>query len=177
MFQVIALVPNNGTKQTRDQGDQTGRIFSYWAIVLLLGDCSHWAGFWKLQKEPKFWGYIFQLCINYNDKWVGLHFGLFFSTSSGHPETDLGAEEEFFLTKWWRSPWGPSTHGPSRALIFTKNSDSCWAIMRKTDTTYVVVTEHRCLCISFFRSWHWRSIYSNLTSQIPKCQRHLHMTS
>jgi hypothetical protein len=24
--------------------------------------------------------------------------------------------------------------------------------MRKTDTTYVVVTEHRCLCISFFRS-------------------------
>jgi hypothetical protein len=45
--------------------------------------------------------------------------------------------------------------------------------MRKTDTTYVVVTEHRCLCISFFRSWHWRSIYSNLTSQIPKCQRHL----
>jgi hypothetical protein len=38
--------------------------------------------FWKLRLQPKFLGYFFpqlRWCINFVKKWVGLHFGQFFS--------------------------------------------------------------------------------------------------
>jgi hypothetical protein len=48
----------------------------------------------KCISRPKFQATFFHgksyalLLINFDKKWVGLHFGRFFSNSSGHPEND-----------------------------------------------------------------------------------------
>jgi hypothetical protein len=82
---------------TAAAGCSTGRPgwkFAYWATIYFgrlftLGDYLLWATnyfgqfFWKLQKKaPKFWRLIFQgtsyICINFDQKWVGLLFGRLF---------------------------------------------------------------------------------------------------
>jgi hypothetical protein len=53
-----------------------------------MGDCVIWAVTWKLQKYSTFFGYFIPwliFCTNCGKKWVGLHFGWFFTNSSGHP--------------------------------------------------------------------------------------------
>jgi hypothetical protein len=48
----------------------------------LLGAC-----FRKFKKSQKIWVFLqqYKLCMDFDKKWVGLHFGRFFPNSSGHP--------------------------------------------------------------------------------------------
>jgi hypothetical protein len=59
--------------ECRNQGDQIGRIFAYWAIVYVL-----WAVFEKITEVEKIFIYFFlqhKLTFNFDKNWVGLHFG------------------------------------------------------------------------------------------------------
>jgi hypothetical protein len=62
------------------QGEQFGRIFAY-----VLGDCLLWAVYFeKIQKKPNFRVCLHRkknLCINFDKKWVRLHYRQFFSKS------------------------------------------------------------------------------------------------
>jgi hypothetical protein len=59
-----------------------GRFFDYWAIFRLLGDLS-----------------AINVCVHFNidQNWVGLHFGRFFTNSSGHPGDDRSFLERTFI--------------------------------------------------------------------------------
>jgi hypothetical protein len=63
------------------QGDQIGRIFAHWAIVVFGQFLVNY------RSSPHFLLPFSQLrsCINFNKKQVGPHFGRFFENSSGHP--------------------------------------------------------------------------------------------
>jgi hypothetical protein len=75
-------------------GKKAGSVlcFRMWPRVTRLGEFSPfgrsfflWVVFRKLHKLPNFWGLLFpwyKLCINWQT-WFGLHFGLFFTNSSG----------------------------------------------------------------------------------------------
>jgi hypothetical protein len=64
------------------QGDPIGRIFAYWAIVLLFGR------FLKITQVAQILRLPFQrqkLCINFDENLIGLHFGRFFPESIWSP--------------------------------------------------------------------------------------------
>jgi hypothetical protein len=79
-----------------------GRIFAY------LGDCLLWAVFWKITEAAHcyFFPCTCRFCINFDKKWVGLHFGRFFTNSSPCSESTL----------WFSLPVC------SEASFFNKNS-------------------------------------------------------
>jgi hypothetical protein len=59
----------------KNQGDQIGRTFAYWVLVL------HWEVFWKSQRQPKFISYFFpreKLWNNFDKNEFGLILGEFF---------------------------------------------------------------------------------------------------
>jgi hypothetical protein len=63
------------------QGDQIGRIFFHWAIVFL-------ASLLKMTEVAQNFKLLFpqyQLCINFDKKWLATLWGDFFTNSSGHP--------------------------------------------------------------------------------------------
>jgi hypothetical protein len=63
----------------------------------LIGRLFTLAIFFKLQKEPTFIGLLFsqhQLCINFDKKLVGRHFGRLFINSSGHPARNATPEKQ-----------------------------------------------------------------------------------
>jgi hypothetical protein len=57
------------------QGDQIGRIFAYWAVVYVGQFSENYRS--SVNSYTTFSRYT--LCINFGKKWVGLHFGRFFS--------------------------------------------------------------------------------------------------
>jgi hypothetical protein len=69
---------------SQEQGDQIGRIFAHWAIVI----SGH---FFLLHKEPTFFGLLFpqgEGCLSILTKSrIGSHFGRFFPQT--HPATLL----------------------------------------------------------------------------------------
>jgi hypothetical protein len=67
--------------QLRRQGDRNERIFAHWVIVYLLQFNENYIS------SPHILGHSFPLSRQWiNKKWVGLHFGrFFFTSSSGHP--------------------------------------------------------------------------------------------
>jgi hypothetical protein len=71
-----------------------------WPNFCPLGNCFHWAVFWKWQKWRKFLGCFFPRyrgCINFDEQWVGLQFG------------------RLFHQLVW-SPWLPSTTWSWKAM-------------------------------------------------------------
>jgi hypothetical protein len=70
--------------------------------VTRFGDFSP-LGVFSLQKLTKLLGYFFlrnNLCINFDKKWVGQHFGRFFFTNaSGHPASKTREEQQLLIEK------------------------------------------------------------------------------
>jgi hypothetical protein len=65
----------------RQQGDQIGRIFAYRANV-------YFGQFFENHRSSSIFGCFFprlSLCIDFDMKSVGIHFGDFFTNLSGHP--------------------------------------------------------------------------------------------
>jgi hypothetical protein len=66
----------------REQGDQIGRIFARW-VIAYLGQF-----FSEIKEVAQFLDYSLHsedyLPINFDKPWAGLHFGPFFTNSSGH---------------------------------------------------------------------------------------------
>jgi hypothetical protein len=55
-------------------------------VAYELGDCLLWAFLKKMQKLPIFELFTLQkLIINFDTKWVGVHWGDFLTNSYGHP--------------------------------------------------------------------------------------------
>jgi hypothetical protein len=54
-----------------------------------------WLLYRKLLKQAKFLGHFFQgLFLNFVEKWLGQHFGRFFTNSSGHPDRTEQAQPD-----------------------------------------------------------------------------------
>jgi hypothetical protein len=73
--QISPLMPARIKSEACKQGDQIGRIFAFWAVVIL-------GSFLKITEVAQIFGYFlydtYKLCIRFDKKWVGLHFGRFF---------------------------------------------------------------------------------------------------
>jgi hypothetical protein len=112
------------------QGVQIVKIFAHWVIIFL------WAVFSKLQKKPKYLVCLFprkKLCIEFDEKWVELHFGKCFHKPIWSPCLAFTTLEEcwhlhsYFSSKFffYGDQWGRSSYfWPLDSSSYTWNLDN-----------------------------------------------------
>jgi hypothetical protein len=95
-----------------------------WAYFRPLGNYFPWAVFWKSQKEPKFSGYFYSTCINFDENGFDYNKGDFFTNSSGTYDFF-----KYFLRKFQRKKLAFLTHYKAKfwkflsiTLVFEKNA-------------------------------------------------------
>jgi hypothetical protein len=90
---LFILIIDPCSKKTLKFYYSSGAVWPEWANFRSMGDCLLSAVFFQnYRSSQNFWATVFQsidnMCIHFVKIWVGLHFGPFFTNSSGRPVQD-----------------------------------------------------------------------------------------